>query len=119
MDAGEDLIELFENGLTLLEAAGKIVHANVGDCNAMGDRLVAYRDAHVDAVARVQALYDPARTPERKAMQSRYRARFRAAWADVRPGIVKCKDTPKVKRILREVWGDDPDAGEGPPSPPP
>lgn len=114
-DAPEPLGPLFENGVTLLEAAGNIIHANMKDCDAMGDRLEEYLQTHVGAVARVKALYKPERTDERKAMQSQYRVRFRAAWANVRPGITKCKDAPQMRRVIHQIWGDDMDAGSTPP----
>lgn len=104
------LEELIDRGLGLLEDTGAIVQANLGDCDAMGDRLEEYRQSHLDIVKRVETLYDEEREAERKALQPKFRARFKAAWAKIRPGVLKCRKTPKVSRVIMEVWGDDPNA---------
>ena len=111
-EADADVAAMIDHALTLLEDAGKIVHANIDDCDAMGERLEAYRQEHLDVVAQVETLYQQEHESERKAIQPRFRARFKAAWANVRPGVMKCRRTPKVNRVIHEIWGDDPDASE-------
>ncbi len=115
MDAADapdaDVMDLVEHGLSMLEDAGRIIHDNMNDCAAMGERLEEYRTSHADAVDRVQLAYENTGNTERHEVQARFRTRFKAAWANIRPGVMKCRHTPKVNRVLREIWGDDPDAG--------
>ncbi len=113
VDAEADvaLKDRVESAIDLLENAGEIVQANLADCEKMGERLEEYRQKHLDAVTQVDIMYEPKYDAELKKLQPVYRKRFKAAWAKVRPGVTKCKGTPTVKRVILEVWGDDPDAG--------
>jgi hypothetical protein len=114
--ADADIDQMFDQAITMLEEAGNIIQANIHDCNAMGARLEAYHHEHADFVARVQDVYGYGLEAERrKEIQATYRKRFRAAWAKIRPGVMKCKDTPAVNAVIRRLWGDEPESVPPPP----
>jgi hypothetical protein len=119
VDAEPDVRDMVEHAMTLLEDCGDIVQANMSDCNTMGERLEAYRQKHLEAIAQVDVLYETRFDKEFKSLQPQYRKRYKAAWRKISPGITKCKSVPSVKRVILEIWGDDVDASMGPIAPPP
>ncbi|HEY2369046.1 MAG TPA: hypothetical protein VGH87_21765 [Polyangiaceae bacterium] len=100
------LVDMVSDAIVLLGQIGDIIAANINDCEVMATRLDAFRLAHLDGVAEVSAIYDPEHKDELKHLQPQFRARFKAAWAKVRPGIKKCARGTRMTRVIHDIWGD-------------
>ena len=118
VDAEPDVREMVEQAMVLLEQSSDIAKAELANCDTLGEKLEAYRQQHDAAIKQVDVLYETRFDTEFKRLQPQYRARYKAAWAKLTPALNKCKSTPRVKRVLLEIWGDDVDASMGPISPP-
>ena len=112
-DAAPDasLRDMIAHAITLLEQVGDIVEANIADCAAMADRVEAYRNEHLAAIQRTDEIYHSDHAEEFEKLKPVFHDRYHAAWRRIRPGIVKCKRNPKMRRVLADIWGDDVDAG--------
>jgi len=104
--ADASLVDMVTDAIALLDQIGDIVAANIGDCEAMAARLDAFRLNHLDGVAEVSAIYDPERKAELHKLQPQFRARFKSAWAKVRPGVTKCARGARMKQVIHDLWGD-------------
>ena len=105
------LSEMIDRAITLLEDVAGIVESNMNDCDVMADRVEAYRNEHLDSIKQTVAIYRSRNREEFEKLKVVFHDRYRAAWARIRPGILKCRKKPKMHRVLMEIWGDDPDAG--------
>jgi len=72
----------------------------------MAARLDEFRLKHLDGVAEVSAIYDPEHKTELHNLQPQFRARFKSAWAKVRPGVTKCARGTRMKQVIHDLWGD-------------
>ncbi len=110
-EADASVRDLIDHAITLLEDVGTIVQANFNDCDTMADRVEAYRNEHLDAIRRTDQIYLSKHAEEFEKLKSVFRDRYYAAWKRIRPGIIKCRRKPRMRRVLGEIWGDDVDAG--------
>ena len=101
-----DMDQMFDAALDLLEDAATVIHANEANCDAMGQRLQEYHREHGKLVARVEDVYENVPGDEKRAIQARYRTRFKTAWAKLRPGVLKCKDNPTVNDAVHKLWSN-------------
>ena len=105
MEAGEpNLAEMFAKSMTMVEDVAAIIHESEQDCAAMAEKLEDYHGKNQEFIVRAQSIYDTMPTDERTALQKQYRTRFKAAWAKLRPGVLKCKGNPRVVEISEALW---------------
>jgi ABC-type transporter Mla subunit MlaD len=104
-DAPDAHADAFDNAIQMLEEAAALIHANEGNCEVMGKRLDEFRQRHNEFLTGFETLFETMPQAERKVVQARYRARFKAAWAKLRPGVGKCKQEPTVNLVLQKLWG--------------
>jgi hypothetical protein len=104
--------ELIDRGITLLEEVGSIVQANITDCAKMAELVEKYRAEHLDRIRETDQIYWAKNREDFDKLKSVFHDRYWAAWKRIRPGIMKCKDKPRMREVLSEIWGDvPPDAG--------
>lgn len=104
--ADASLVDMVTDAIALLDQIGNIIGANINDCEVMATRLDAFRLQHLDGVAEVSAIYDPEHKKELHELQPQFRARFKSAWAKVRPGVKKCAHGARMKQVIHDLWGD-------------
>jgi len=100
------LVDMMTDAIGLLDKVGDIIAANMNDCDTMAARVDEFRLQHLDGVEEVAAIYHGERKEEMKQLQPQFRARFKAAWQKVRPGIAKCTHSARMKKVIHEIWGD-------------
>ena len=99
-----DIARMLDTGMVMIEEVAAIIHDNEKDCAAMTTALRDYQTAHEDLIERTMPLYRTASREERRAIERKYRPRFNAAWARLRPGGMHCKGDPHAAAILDELW---------------
>lgn len=91
--------------MTMLEDVAALVQASKGDCALMGEKLGDYYSRNAAFAEEAKSAYETMPQKERRPIQVRYRARFRAVWKRLRPGLQKCQKQPQVSHVLDELLG--------------
>jgi hypothetical protein len=110
-----DVHDMMDRAVRLLEEGGDIIQANMADCDAMGERMEAFRAAHLAGLKETDTIYETRFATEFERLKPTFRARYHAAWRRVQPGVNKCRKSPKMSKVILEIWGTEiPDAGPPP-----
>lgn len=113
VDANVD--DMMARAIGLLEQGADIAQANMGDCVAMGEKLEAFRQAHLAGIEETDTIYETKYAAEFERLRPKFTKRYHAAWGRMQPGIKKCGKSPKMRTVILEIWGTSiPDAGPPP-----
>ncbi len=86
-EADVDVAALMERGLVLLEDAATSCTPTSAIATRWPIVWKSIAQKHLDGVAQVETMYEQKHETERKQIQPQFRKRFKAAWANIRPGI--------------------------------
>jgi len=114
-EADADVHDMMDRAIRLLEEGADIAQANMSDCEKMGDQLEVFRQAHLAGIKETDTIYETKYAAEFERLKPSFSKRYHAAWRRLQPGINKCRRSPKMKKVILEIWGTQiPDAGPPP-----
>ncbi len=95
-DVAERLLRLLDQGVTIVES-------NRNSCDAMGDKLGKLIDDNAALIHDAKTMADRLSAEQKKALETKYKARIEAAIARMDPGMQHCATNAKVMAALRKI----------------
>jgi predicted negative regulator of RcsB-dependent stress response len=99
-DSGADQAE---KAVVLMEQLANVVDANKANCDAMADKLGAWKDSNGAQLKQLKEAGKTLTAEQKKAFAAKYDDRMKAVGAKMMPGLQKCRSNAKVTATMKKL----------------